>query len=341
VSTSADHAAPRGLAEKLGIQPGAVVQVVGVGDDVDQDLIADVQARTGTELITTDDSDDVVDVILLWWREDDGDLVDALVDSLTNLADSGVVWLLTPKAGRDGHVEPSDIDEAAPTAGPVQHPQHQRRPGVVGHAPGLAQGGEEQVPALTPEQARRLLSDAGRAAVAHAASLDLSTPARIRTLELLRADVGVELAPLALEQALLRRRALAKHPRGDELWWTPDALEQSSSAVVAAWRARRYQDPVLDLCCSVGGDLLALPAGSVGVDLDEARLLLARANASALGRRVQLVRADVTTLALPPSADVFVDPARRSGGRRTFDPGRTRRRWTPCSAGGRGCGGSG
>jgi hypothetical protein len=117
VSTSADHAAPRGLAEKLGIGPGAVVQVVGTGDDVDQDLLTDVAARTGTELITTDDSDDVVDVVLLWWREGDGDLVDALVDSLTNLAESGVVWLLTPKAGRDGHVEPSDIDEAAPTAG--------------------------------------------------------------------------------------------------------------------------------------------------------------------------------------------------------------------------------
>ena len=117
MSTSADRAAPRGLAEKLGIAPGAVVQVVGSGDDVDQDLLADVAARTGNELITTDDSDDVVDVVLLWWREDDGDLVDALVDSLTNLAESGVVWLLTPKAGRHGHVEPSDIDEAAPTAG--------------------------------------------------------------------------------------------------------------------------------------------------------------------------------------------------------------------------------
>ncbi len=117
MSTSADHAAPRGLAEKLGIEAGAVVQVSGAGDDVDQDLLTDVAARAGTELITTDDSDDVVDVVLLWWREGDGDLVDALVDSLTNLAESGVVWLLTPKAGRDGHVEPSDIDEAAPTAG--------------------------------------------------------------------------------------------------------------------------------------------------------------------------------------------------------------------------------
>jgi hypothetical protein len=121
VSTSADHAAQRGLAEKLGIEPGAVVQVLGADSSsspaVDQSLLDDVAARTGTELITTEDSDDVVDVVLLWWREGDGDLVDALVDSLTNLADSGVIWLLTPKAGREGHVEPSDIDEAAPTAG--------------------------------------------------------------------------------------------------------------------------------------------------------------------------------------------------------------------------------
>jgi hypothetical protein len=117
VTASADHAGQRGLAEKLGIEPGAVIQVVGSDGDVDQTLLDDVAARSGTELVLTDDSDDVVDVVLLWWRDGDGDLVDALVDSLTNLADHGVVWLLTPKAGRDGHVEPSDIDEAAPTAG--------------------------------------------------------------------------------------------------------------------------------------------------------------------------------------------------------------------------------
>ena len=118
MSTSADHAGQRGLAEKLGIEPGMVVQVVGGEDaEIDQSLMDDVAARAGTELITTDDSDEVVDVVLIWWREGDGDLVDALVDALTNLGDSGVVWLLTPKAGRDGHVEPSDIDEAAPTAG--------------------------------------------------------------------------------------------------------------------------------------------------------------------------------------------------------------------------------
>jgi hypothetical protein len=125
VSTSADQTAPRGLAERLGIDPGHLVQVLGTatqdGDDgpadVDGDLLGDVEARTGTDLIYGDDTDEVVDVVLLWFREDDGDLVDALVDALTNLGDNGVVWLLTPKAGRDGHVEPSDIDEAAPTAG--------------------------------------------------------------------------------------------------------------------------------------------------------------------------------------------------------------------------------
>ena len=55
--------------------------------------------------------------MLVWFRAVDGDLVDTLVDALGPLADSGVVWLLTPKSGRPGHVEPSEISEAAPTAG--------------------------------------------------------------------------------------------------------------------------------------------------------------------------------------------------------------------------------
>ena len=54
---------------------------------------------------------------MLWWRDEDGDLVDALVDAIGILADQGVVWLLTPKPGRDGHVESAEIADAAPTAG--------------------------------------------------------------------------------------------------------------------------------------------------------------------------------------------------------------------------------
>ena len=53
-----------------------------------------------------EDTDEVADVVILWWREDDGDLVDALVDAIASLADEGVVWLLLPKSGRPGHVEP-------------------------------------------------------------------------------------------------------------------------------------------------------------------------------------------------------------------------------------------
>ena len=58
-----------------------------------------------------------VDVVLVWWRDGDGDLTDTLVDALTLLVDGGVVWIITPKAGRDGHVEPYDIADAAVSAG--------------------------------------------------------------------------------------------------------------------------------------------------------------------------------------------------------------------------------
>jgi hypothetical protein len=191
---------------------------------------------------------------------------------------------------------------------------------VVRHPSRVAQVQQGQKEPLTPEQARALLSPEGRRAVEVAASLDLSDAALIATAEAVRAACAPELGRLALEQARLRVRARAKHPRGDELWWTAPALEQSSSFALARHRARRFDRPVLDLCCSVGGDLLELPDGSVGVDLDEARLLLARANAAVLGRDVQLLRADVTALRLPATADVVVDPARRAGGRRVFDP---------------------
>lgn len=108
-----DGAATLGL---LGIQPGAVVWEVGVDDDSDAGLRDSIATAEGIETVD-DDYDDVVDVVLLWWRDDDGDLVDALVDAIGPLADHGVIWLLTPKPGRDGHVEPEDIADSAPTAG--------------------------------------------------------------------------------------------------------------------------------------------------------------------------------------------------------------------------------
>ena len=99
-----------------GITNGQMVQELGYDDDCDEALRAAVVAASGAALLD-DDTDEVVDAVLLWFREEDGDLVDALVDAITPLADHGVVWLLTPKAGRAGNLEPADIAEAAPTAG--------------------------------------------------------------------------------------------------------------------------------------------------------------------------------------------------------------------------------
>ena len=117
MSTTADPAeGQRSIAGKLGLQAGHVVQEIGYDDDCDDELRTAITQLTGTELVD-EDYRDVVDVVLLWWREGDGDLVDALVDALTSLAGGGHIWLLTPKTGREGHVEPSDVSEAAPTAG--------------------------------------------------------------------------------------------------------------------------------------------------------------------------------------------------------------------------------
>ena len=94
----------RSAADRLGIVPGMAVQEVGRDDDIDADLVDALIERTGTDLVD-EGSDDVVDVVLLWFREDDGDLVDALMDARTRLDNNGAIWVLTPKSGRDGHVE--------------------------------------------------------------------------------------------------------------------------------------------------------------------------------------------------------------------------------------------
>jgi hypothetical protein len=116
VSATAGSAEEGSTAGRLGLKHGQLVQEFGYDDDVDHDLRAGIEDLIGGELLD-EDVDDVVDIVVFWWRDGDGDLVDALMDSLTNLAEGGVIWLLTPKSGRDGHVEPSEIEDAAPTAG--------------------------------------------------------------------------------------------------------------------------------------------------------------------------------------------------------------------------------
>jgi hypothetical protein len=116
VSSTADAAGESDLAARFGFEPGQVVQEFGYDDDVDHDVRDAIEALTGNEL-ADEDADEVVDGVILWWREDDGDLVDAMVDTLGALAEGAPIWLLTPKSGRPGHVPPPDVEEAAPTAG--------------------------------------------------------------------------------------------------------------------------------------------------------------------------------------------------------------------------------
>src|ERR1041384_8254864 len=95
-----------------------VVMEMNYDDDVDEDLRDALIDRCG-ELLD-EDSDEVVDVVLLWWRDGDGDLVDTLMDAISPLAEDGVIWVLTRKTGKSGHVQPAEIAESAPTAGGVQ-----------------------------------------------------------------------------------------------------------------------------------------------------------------------------------------------------------------------------
>ena len=99
MGATAEPAAEQSMAARLGLKAGQVVQEFGYDEDVDDDLRLAIETLTGNEL-ADEDAQDVVDAALYWWRDGDGDLVDSLVDALTNLVDGGVIWLLTPKAGR-------------------------------------------------------------------------------------------------------------------------------------------------------------------------------------------------------------------------------------------------
>ena len=111
--STAPGAATRAVA--MGFEPGVAVQELGWDSDVDEQLREEIMDLIGEEFVY--EALEAVDVVLLWWRAEDGDLADGLVDALTDLSDHGRIWLLVPKVGRAGYVEPTDLAEAALTAG--------------------------------------------------------------------------------------------------------------------------------------------------------------------------------------------------------------------------------
>jgi hypothetical protein len=112
--------APAATVERLGISKEQLILEVGFDvTDCDKTLRDAIVAKSGTDLLDAT-AQEVVDAVILWWRDGDGDLVDELVDALTYLTEDGPIWLFTPKVGRPGYVEASDIQDAAPTAGMSQ-----------------------------------------------------------------------------------------------------------------------------------------------------------------------------------------------------------------------------
>ncbi|MCW2814319.1 MAG: hypothetical protein JWN84_1774 [Nocardioides sp.] len=105
-----------GPAERLGLSNGMVVQELGWDNDTDDALRVAIEDAIDADMVDGDHGN-VVDAVLLWWRDEDGDLVDGLVEALTDLVGGGVIWLLTPKIGRPNAVDAADIAEAAPIAG--------------------------------------------------------------------------------------------------------------------------------------------------------------------------------------------------------------------------------
>lgn len=176
-------------------------------------------------------------------------------------------------------------------------------------------------PLLTPEG--RALLDSVRG-TAPADELAVATR--------LRREHPAALVSAALGQARLRQRAVAKFGAEDagRMFFTPNGVEQSTRASVAAYRAERFRamgvTSVADLCCGIGGDAIALARAGIrvlAVDRDPLTAAAARANADALGlaHLIEVREADVTEVATASYDAVFVDPARRSTKRgRIFDP---------------------
>jgi hypothetical protein len=153
-------------------------------------------------------------------------------------------------------------------------------------------------------------------------------------LQSLRKALSAERAHLILEQIELRRRAKAKFRQAERLFFDRLALEQSTDDVTAAYKAERFPvgRPVADLCCGIGGDLLALAAhgNTVGIERNECLAVLAEANGrasrllaaeashdKASGAEVCIRAGDIREFDLSSVSAWHLDPDRRSQGRRT------------------------
>ena len=169
-----------------------------------------------------------------------------------------------------------------------------------------------------------LQSADGQAALLEAATLAPDEAAYLSAHKRLSKRYPAALARAAIETVLLRRSAARKFAHPEGMFFTREALEQATSEPIARHHAARFAGlgVVADLCCGSGGDALALAARAhvVAVDRDPLHLRMCGLNLAAhgLADRATLLEGDVLTLPLPPIDGAFIDPDRRSGGRRVL-----------------------
>lgn len=149
---------------------------------------------------------------------------------------------------------------------------------------------------------------------------DLTLP----QLSQLRRELGPERATLIAEQLELRQRGLAKFSRAGEMFFTRVGLEQATDEIIAQYKTIRFAaaKQIVDLCCGVGGDLLALAAGrtATGVDLSPQLALLAQANCAVYGQQVTTESQEAADVDVANYDGWHCDPDRRAGDRRTTQP---------------------
>jgi THUMP domain-like/RNA cap guanine-N2 methyltransferase len=167
-----------------------------------------------------------------------------------------------------------------------------------------------------------LLSSDGRELLDRLSGEQVDPDRALELAQALRGRYPADLVAAALTQQALRAAARAKFSRADAMLFTRDGLEQASSEITAAHSAARYPAGAVvgDLCCGIGGNLIALGRGRrvMAVDRDLVALEYARHNARVYDAADGLaaVCADVGDVALGGLDAVFIDPARRAGGRR-------------------------
>ncbi|MDY0814734.1 SAM-dependent methyltransferase [Kitasatospora purpeofusca] len=175
---------------------------------------------------------------------------------------------------------------------------------------------------------RALLTERGQALLAELREFAPEEELALATR--LRKEHPAELVSAAFGQARLRQRARAKFGAdADLMYFTPNGVEQSTRREVAEWRAERFAGlgvkRLADLCCGIGGDVLALARAGIevlAVDRDPAACAALAANAAALGLAdlVEVRCADVAEVDVAGYDAVFTDPARRTARGRVFDP---------------------